>query len=116
MRHIASNSSYHVRGGAGIPVHPNRSAALRYEEPGSAPAPGYAWVDGYWAPDGSHYRWVSGRWDHPPYEGATWNHPHYGHYRQGWQLHEGHWDHENHGKDHGHERERDHDRDHDRDH
>jgi WXXGXW repeat (2 copies) len=86
--------------------------ALRHEERGSAPAPGYAWVDGYWAPDGSRYRWVSGRWDHPPYEGATWNHPHYDHYRQGWQLHEGHWDRENHGNDHGRERDRDHDRDH----
>jgi hypothetical protein len=45
---------------------------LRIETRGAAPGPGYAWVDGYWAPNGQHYRWVAGRWDHPPYEGAYW--------------------------------------------
>jgi hypothetical protein len=74
---------------------------LRYEERGPEPGPGYAWVEGYWAPNGRHYRWVAGRWDRPPYEGAYWNHPHYDHQRQGWQLHEGHWDHENHDQHHG---------------
>jgi hypothetical protein len=83
---------------------------LSYEERGPEPGPGYAWIDGYWAPNGRHYRWVAGRWDRPPYEGGYWNHPHYDHQRQGWQLHEGHWDHEdhdqghrNHGEDHGHD-------------
>jgi len=84
---------------------------LRYERRGPEPGPGYAWVDGYWAPNGRHYRWVAGRWDRPAYEGAYWNHPHYDHQQQGWQLHEGHWDHEDHSKeyrtrndDHGHDR------------
>lgn len=77
--------------------------ALRYEQRGPMPGAGYAWVDGYWAPHGRHYAWVAGRWDRPPYEGAYWNHPHYDHTRQGWQLHEGHWDHEDHNNDHGHE-------------
>jgi len=80
--------------------------AVRYEERGNAPGPGYAWVDGYWAPQGRHYRWVAGRWQQPPYEGAYWSHSHYDHERQGWRLHEGHWDHEDHGNhdhdDHGH--------------
>lgn len=77
---------------------------IRFEERGSAPGPGYAWVDGYWAPNGRHYQWVSGRWDRPPYEGAYWNHPHYDHQRQGWQLHEGHWDHDDHSRpDHDHD-------------
>ena len=71
---------------------------LRYEVRGTAPGPGYAWVDGYWTPNGNRYRWVGGRWDQPPYEGAHWTHPHYDHYRQGWQLHEGHWDHEVHDR------------------
>jgi WXXGXW repeat (2 copies) len=79
--------------------------AYRYEQRGPEPGPGYAWVDGYWAPHGHRYRWVAGRWDRPPYEGAYWNHPHYDHYRQGWQMHEGHWDHENHDRDHGHDRD-----------
>lgn len=75
---------------------------LRIETRGPMPGPGYAWVEGYWAPNGHHYRWVQGRWDRPPYEGAYWNHPHYDHYQQGWQLHEGHWDHEDHDNGHGH--------------
>jgi hypothetical protein len=82
---------------------------LREERRGEAPGPGYAWIEGYWAPNGNHYKWVSGRWDRPPYEGGYWSHPHYDHYREGWRLHEGHWDHENHDRDH-----EDHDRDHDR--
>lgn len=28
----------------------------RYEERGAMPGPGYAWVDGYWAPNGHRYR------------------------------------------------------------
>jgi WXXGXW repeat (2 copies) len=75
----------------------------RYEERGAMPGPGYAWVDGYWAPNGHRYRWVAGRWDRPPYEGAYWNHPHYDHYQQGWRMHEGHWDHENHDAGRGHD-------------
>ena len=74
---------------------------LRMETRGSMPGPGYAWVEGYWVPNGRHYRWVQGRWDRPPYEGAHWNHAHYDHYQQGWQLHEGHWDHEDHDNGHG---------------
>ena len=66
---------------------------LRYEVRPAMPGPGYAWVDGYWGHDGRQYQWVAGRWDRPPYEGAVWSHPHYDHYKQGWQMHEGHWDH-----------------------
>jgi hypothetical protein len=84
---------------------------LRYEQRGPIPGPGYVWVEGYWAPDGRHYRWVAGRWERPPYEGAYWSHPHYDHYREGWRLHEGHWDHENHDGDRGHDDEH-HDHDH----
>jgi hypothetical protein len=76
---------------------------IRYEQRGAIPGPGYAWVDGYWSPQGQHYRWVQGRWGRPPYEGAYSNHPHYDHQRQGWQLHEGHWDRDDHGRDHDHD-------------
>ena len=82
---------------------------VRYERQEPMPGPGYVWVDGYWTPNGRHYRWVQGRWERPPYEGARWSHPHYDHYRQGWQLHEGHWDHDDQdrhdqGHDQGHDR------------
>jgi hypothetical protein len=29
---------------------------VRYERRGNSPGPGYAWVDGYWEPNGRHYR------------------------------------------------------------
>lgn len=66
---------------------------LRYENRGPMPGPGYAWQDGYWGNKGGRYVWVGGRWNQTPYEGAYWSHPHYDHYRQGWQMHEGHWNH-----------------------
>ena len=43
---------------------------IRYEERGPIPGPGFVWMEGYWAPDGRHYKWVRGRWDRPPFEGA----------------------------------------------
>jgi hypothetical protein len=72
-------------------------------EPPPPPPPvvGMVWVGGFWAPQGHHYRWVSGHYDRPPYPGAAWSHPHYDHYREGWRYDEGHWGHEDH--DHGHE-------------
>jgi hypothetical protein len=83
---------------------------MRYEQRGPLPGQGYVWIDGYWTPNGHHYRWVAGRWERPPYEGAVWSHAHYDHYHQGWQLHEGHWEHSDHDRDHGHDQ--DHDRGH----
>jgi hypothetical protein len=68
--------------------------------PPPPPAPEFVWVEGYWAPQGRHYRWVAGRYERPPYPGAYWCHPHYDRYPQGWEYHEGYWDRENHG--HGH--------------
>ena len=34
----------------------------------------------------------------PPYRGARWTRPRYEHHQQGWQLREGHWDRDEHGK------------------
>jgi WXXGXW repeat (2 copies) len=73
---------------------------IRYEVRPPMPGEGYSWVDGYWGNEGGHYRWVAGRWNQPPYQGAYWNHPHYDHYQKGWQMHEGHWDHEDHDNHH----------------
>jgi WXXGXW repeat (2 copies) len=70
---------------------------IRYENRPPFPGEGFVWVDGYWGTVGNRYQWVSGRWDRPPYAGAYWSHPHYDHYDRGWQVHEGHWDHEDHG-------------------
>jgi hypothetical protein len=73
---------------------------IRYEARPPLPGPDYAWIDGYWQPYGNSYRWVGGRYDRRPYEGAYWSHPHYDHYQQGWAVHEGHWDREDHGGHH----------------
>jgi WXXGXW repeat (2 copies) len=70
---------------------------MRYERRPPMPGEGYAWVDGYWGNNGGRYVWVPGRWDHAPYAGAYWSHPHYDHYQDGWHLHEGHWDKDDHG-------------------
>jgi hypothetical protein len=40
--------------------------ALRFEQRGVAPGPGYVWIDGYWGYSGGRYAWVAGRWDRPP--------------------------------------------------
>jgi hypothetical protein len=82
---------------------------VRYEVQPPLPGPGYVWAEGYWAPQGHHYRWVAGHYDRPPYPGAYWSHPHYDHYPEGWRLHEGHWDREDHDHD---QRDRGHDHEH----
>ena len=51
-------------------------------------SPNSAWVEGYWAPQGSQYRWHDGHWAQPPRRGAYWQEPYYanGHYFAGsWQ-------------------------------
>ena len=73
----------------------------RYERRGPLPGPGYAWVGGYWTPQGNRYQWVPGRWDRPPYAGARWSRPRYEHRREGWQLREGHRDHDDQNQGHG---------------
>jgi WXXGXW repeat (2 copies) len=83
---------------------------LRYEPRPPLPGEGFVWIDGYWGAQNGRWVWVPGRWERPPFPGAYWSHPHYDRYREGWRLHEGHWDHEDHDDHHdwGH-RDRDHD-------
>lgn len=52
------------------------------------PGPDYVWVEGYWYPQGSHYRWHNGYWTRPPYEGAYWVQP----YHVGGEYYAGHWE------------------------
>jgi hypothetical protein len=79
--------------------------AIVYEEPGPPPAAEFVWIAGYWKPVGHHYKWVRGHWERPPLEGACWTHPHYDHYHEGWEWHDGYWSREDH--DNGHWREHD---------
>jgi hypothetical protein len=41
------------------------------------PSAEFVWVEGYWAPQGRHYRWHNGYWTRPPYAGAYWVEPYY---------------------------------------
>jgi hypothetical protein len=77
-------------------VHAQVSFGVRIGEP---PAPrvyhvppqpdrDYVWVEGYYYPQGSHYRWHDGYWTRPPYEGAYWVEP----YHVGGQYHAGRWE------------------------
>ena len=50
--------------------------------------PEYAWVEGYWYPQGNHYKWRDGHWARPPYPGAYWVEP----YHVRGQYYAGHWD------------------------
>jgi hypothetical protein len=52
------------------------------------PASDYAWVEGYWYPQGSKYTWHTGYWTRPPYEGAYWVEP----YHVGGQYFAGRWE------------------------
>ena len=79
---------------------------MRYERRPPPPGPEFQWIDGYWGVQGNRYVWVPGRWDRPPYQGAYWTHPHYDHYQDGWHMHEGHWDREDHGDHHDWDRDR----------
>ncbi len=83
--------------GFGITIGRSAPPPLRYERRSPPPGAGYAWIDGYWGLNRGRYIWVPGRWDRPPYPGAYWSHPHYDHYNDGWHMHEGHWDREDHG-------------------
>jgi len=76
-----------VFGQISIGVHigppPPPRIEIRHESPGV----GYSYVEGYWYPAGGHYKWHSGYWSRPPYEGAVWVGPHH----DGQQYYEGYW-------------------------
>lgn len=76
-----------------------------------APGAGYAWVDGYWYPNGHRYKWHDGYWTRPPYEGARWIGPHH----DGQQFFEGYWEGDHGRRPHDHKWDHDHrNRDYDR--
>jgi len=72
-----------------------------------SPGPGYAFVDGYWYPEGGRYRWHTGYWSRPPYEGAAWIAPRH----DGTMFYAGHWDGPHGRVEHDHHWDRQHDRD-----
>jgi hypothetical protein len=101
-------------GQVGVGIEIGAPPPLRVVRRPIAPGPDYYWVDGYWYPNGGHYRWHGGYWTRPPYAGAAWVGPRWegGHYYNGyWNGDRGRFEHD-HRWDHD-RRERDHDRWHD---
>lgn len=70
--------------------------------PPPPPTPEHIWVEGFWAPQGHHYRWVAGHYERPPFPGAYWSHPQYEHYEGGYRYHAGYWEHKDHDHGNGH--------------
>src|SRR5215472_3580484 len=67
----------------GTPPPPPRA----YKVPAQA-NPNQEWVEGYWEPHGSKYRWHDGHWSRPPRPGAYWQQPYYDngrYYRGSWE-------------------------------
>ena len=56
-----------------------------------APGPGYVWISGYHAWNGSDYAWVPGRWTLAPRPRAVWVPGHWVRERRGWYFREGRW-------------------------
>jgi WXXGXW repeat (2 copies) len=70
------------------------------------PNPDFIWVEGYWYPQGHHYKWHDGYWTRPPFAGAYWVEPYYRH----GQYFDGYWDGGRGRFDHHHEWDHDRDR------
>jgi hypothetical protein len=63
------------------------------------PNPEFVWVEGYWYPQGHHYKWHEGYWTRPPYADAYWVEPYYarGVYVAGyWEGGRGRFEHDHH--------------------
>ena len=71
------------------------------------PGPEFVWVDGYWFPQGNHYRWHAGYWTRPAYAGAIWVRPHH----DGELFYNGYWDGDRGRREHEHHWDRGRDRD-----
>lgn len=61
-----------------------------YEQP-SIPGPGYLWMPGYWAWNGTAYYWVPGTWVLPPRVGLLWTPPWWGWVNGAYVWHAGYW-------------------------
>jgi hypothetical protein len=99
---------------------PPRAVYVQPPQPGSD----FVWVEGYWYPVGTHYKWHQGYWTHPPYEGAVWVAPYHDGQRyfagywtgaRGRVEHDHHWDHDRDRDFHDHDKY-DHDHGHGYDH
>jgi WXXGXW repeat (2 copies) len=61
-----------------------------YAQP-AIPGPGYLWVPGYWAWNGSEYFWTPGYWSMPPTVGFYWTPPYWGWLNGAYVFNAGYW-------------------------
>ncbi|MEQ1898514.1 MAG: hypothetical protein ABL971_14130 [Vicinamibacterales bacterium] len=78
----------------GAPLPPPRVVVVR----GPGPRAGHLWIEGYWYPQGRHYRWRDGYWARAPYPDAYWISARYDRGR----FYDGYWD--GPGRGRGHDR------------
>ena len=74
------------------PPPPPRGVMMR----GPGPRAGLVWIEGYWYPQGRHYRWRDGYWARAPYPDAYWISPGYGRCR----FYDGYWNGPGRGRGH----------------
>jgi hypothetical protein len=95
-------------GGYGPGYYPPPVYAPQYAPP--CPGPGYAWVDGYWAPQGGRNVWIGGFW-RSPYDGRNrwaprYDLPRFYNSYGGYDLGYGNRGYENRGRQHSSDRGR----------
>ena len=99
-------SAVHAQVSVGIRIGPPPvPRVVRVQPP--RPGPNFVWIDGYWYPVGSHYRWHNGYWTRAPYEGARWIGPRH----DGERFYGGYWDGERGRLEHDHRWDRSRERD-----
>ena len=107
---LMSGSAAHAQVSIGITI--GAPPPPRYYHVVPRPGPEFVWVEGYWYPQGHHYRWHDGYWTRPPFPNAYWVQPYYheGRYYGGyWDggrgrfEHDHHWDHDRDRRDFDHE-------------
>jgi len=82
---LATGSTAHAQVSVGVSIGTPPAAVVVQEAPppprtyvvAARPSPEFVWVEGYWFPQGRHYRWHDGYWTRPPYAGAYWVEPYY---------------------------------------
>lgn len=86
---LALSACEHAHYFAGVSVGPPPPVA--FGPVGSAPSPGWVWMDGYYTWGGNRWVWRPGRWVRPPHPGYVWRKPTYERYRNGYRMYPGHW-------------------------
>lgn len=67
---VVPRADAQVSVGIMIGAPPPPPAVIVVQGPGARP--GHLWIEGYWYPQGRHYRWRDGYWARAPYPGAYW--------------------------------------------